>query len=219
MNTRSARSIIAAQILCALAGGCAATGTRPHDMSAADHAAAANAAADAAEAHRAQWTSSGDDAHQRMAAEQKRLAAAHRAASAALRDAEAAACAGLEEDARDMTPFNHTDDIAAVSELYGSGFKGARGPLIGATVLFRAVPGMTTEWLQRVVSCHVARNAALGNVMPEMPDCPLVPRGVAASVHSTGDGFAVEIKSDDASVAKEIVARAARLHTTPAAPP
>ena len=33
---------------------------------------------------------------------------------------------------------------------------------VGATVVFRAVPGMTAEWLQRVVDCHLARAAAVG---------------------------------------------------------
>jgi hypothetical protein len=56
---------------------------------------------------------------------------------------------------------------------------------------------MTTEWLQRSVDCQLARNAALGHVVPEMPDCPLIPNGVEAHVRSVGNGFAVEIKSND----------------------
>jgi hypothetical protein len=48
-----------------------------------------------------------------------------------------------------------------------------------AIVMFRARPSMTAEWLQRVVDCHPARNAALGHVVLDLPDCPLVPKGVA----------------------------------------
>lgn len=33
------------------------------------------------------------------------------------------------------------------------------------------------DWLERAISCHLARNAALGHEVPAMPDCPLVPRG------------------------------------------
>ncbi len=70
---------------------------------------------------------------------------------------------------------------------------------------------MTTEWVQRVVDCHVARNASLGHIVPEMPNCPLVVKGAQARVTSTGNGFAVEIRSSDPAGAQEILARAQRL--------
>ena len=44
-----------------------------------------------------------------------------------------------------------------------------------------------------------------------MPNCPLVPNHVGAVVTSTGAGFAVSIRSSDADVAKEVLARAQRL--------
>jgi len=69
---------------------------------------------------------------------------------------------------------------------------------------------MTAEWLQGVVDCHIARDTSLGHVVPEMPDCPLVPRGVEAQV-STSDGFAVTIRSTDPSVTPEVLSRARRL--------
>jgi hypothetical protein len=47
--------------------------------------------------------------------------------------------------------------------------------------------------------------------LPEMPDCPLVPNGVSARVSSTGNGFAVAIRSDDTKTAHEILTRAERL--------
>lgn len=77
-----------------------------------------------------------------------------------------------------------------------------------------AVEGLTTEWLQQVADCHLARNAAVGHEMPEMPDCPLAPLGASVSVTSTGTGFAVEIRSgDDAS--SDILTRARRLTPSP----
>jgi hypothetical protein len=78
-------------------------------------------------------------------------------------------------------------------------------------VTIRAVPGLTAEWLQRVVDCHVARNAALGHVVPEMPYCPLVPKGVHATVSSVHGGFAVAIRADDGEGAQEVLRRAEAL--------
>jgi hypothetical protein len=93
----------------------------------------------------------------------------------------------------------------AVLHLTG---KQAHDEVVGAVVVFRAVPGLTAEWLQRIVDCHVARNNALGNDMPEMSYCPLVPKGITAKVSSTGDGFAVTIESQDPNTAKEVLRRA-----------
>lgn len=87
--------------------------------------------------------------------------------------------------------------------------------LVGAVVTVRAVEGLTTEWLQRVVGCHLARNAAVGHDMPEMPGCPLVPKGASASVSSAGAGFAVTIRSADDEAAADILARARGLTPAP----
>ena len=79
-----------------------------------------------------------------------------------------------------------------------------------------AVRGLTQEWLQRLVNCHLARNAAVGHEMPEMPYCPLVPRGATAQVRSVGDGFAVDIQADDSDAAGEILRRAQALYRSAA---
>lgn len=159
-------------------------------------------------------------AHLRAAEEHRKHAADHRAASAALREAEALSCVGLRNSDRDMSPFEHTEDIAAVEPIHervGS-LKTDAEHTVGVTVVFRAVPGMTAEWLQRVVDCHLARNAALGHEVAEMPDCPLVPRGVSAHVSSTGSGFAVAIRASDDSTAKDLISRANRLVATAKTP-
>lgn len=165
------------------------------------------------------WTSvrNPTDVHRRTAEEHRRAAADHRAASAVLRGAEARACGGVAPDDRDMSPFEHGEDITSVAPFTISDADAratGRLPneqLLGAVVTFRAVPGMTAEWLQRVVNCHLARNASLGHVVPEMPNCPLVPNGVTARVSSVGDGFAVTIQSNQPVVAQEILSRAQRL--------
>jgi hypothetical protein len=168
------------------------------------------------------WTSVHNPSavHLWEAADHRHQAADHRAASADLRAAEAKACAGLDPDDRDMSPFQHTEDIVAVKPLVMSEFDARGRPpserTLGALVTFRAVPGLSAEWLQRIVDCHLARNAALGHEVPEMPDCPLVPAGVEAHVSSAGKGFAVAVRSNNPKVAREILSRAERLrHGTP----
>ena len=161
------------------------------------------------------WTSvtNPTKAHLRQAEEHRRMAADHRAASAPLREAEERACVGIGPDDRDSSPFEHVEDIVSVEPLKeripGGRLPGER--MTGAVVVLRAVPGLTGEWLQRLVDCHLARNASLGHVVPEMPDCPLVPKGAEARVTSTGSGFAVAIRSTEDATAKEILARAQRL--------
>lgn len=94
---------------------------------------------------------------------------------------------------------------------HDQGLRKPRERTYGAVVTFRPVPGLTVDTLQRVVDCHLARSAAAGHVMAEMPDCPLVPKGAKATVVETGEGLAVEIRSDDPDAAREIRARAERL--------
>lgn len=220
---------------------CASTpGANPHDMSAASHMRSASEHGAVASAHGAQydpeasssqarcsqgsaardsfdvcWTSTVNPTkeHLEQMAMHRRHAADHRAASEALRTTEVRACTGLSPDDRDVSPFFHTADIASVERLTVPDLGGdlPADRTVGAIVTFRAVPGMTAEWLQRVVDCHLARNAALGHTAPEMPDCPLVPAGVSAEVESTGRGFAVRVRADDLAAAKEVFARAQRL--------
>ncbi len=161
------------------------------------------------------WTSAVNptDEHRRTAEDFRKRAADHRAASAALREAETTACAGIAPDDRDISPFAHTEDIVSVVRLENSttGGKNSMRLPAGAVVTFRAVEGMTAEWLQRLVDCHLSRNSALGHAISEMPNCPLVPKGVEARVTSVGNGFAVSVRSENPTTAQEILARAQRL--------
>ncbi len=233
---RSSLIGIAALLLSACAGD---PGTHPHDASSADHQAMAQQEDQAAEAHSGAakasgpedqaagtkggspcgrggcWTSSVNpsEQHKKDAERHRELAAKHRAASAALVSAEQQACEGLSEQDRDMSPFYHREDISSVSVLEESvqTGKAAVKKTTGAKIEFKAAEGMTAEWLQRVVDCHLARAAAMGHNMPEMDYCPLVPKDVKATVASTGAGFAVNITSDDPATVKEIIRRAEAL--------
>lgn len=229
------RSIWWTSLVTLAAAACASAtpGARPHDMSAAQHEREGQAHSGTAETHAGRydpnatvektrcspkggrlsadletcWTSVSNPTteHLREAEEHRRHAADHRASSAALRDAEARACVGISPDDRDMSPFSHVEDIASVNPLTD-----------GVGITFRGVPGMTVQWLQRVVDCHLARNASLGHMVPEMPSCPLVPNGVEARVTSTRNGFVVAIRSSNPTTAREIRSRAERLASPPA---
>src|SRR5688572_29418508 len=112
------------------------SGTEPHAMSAAEHQASAAQEDAKTEAHAGQydpnakgspttcvasrggacWTSlmNPTAGHSKDADRHRELAAKHRAASEALRTAEASACRGIPEDDRDISPFDHREDIRSV---------------------------------------------------------------------------------------------------------
>ena len=240
MNTKMVWSMM---LLCA-GWGCRSTpGAEPHDMSTAGHEASASGHEAEATRHEAMyspearearercrrdpvavdtsspcWTSvrNPTEEHRREAEQHRQMAADHRAGSQVLRDAEARACVGISEMDRDMSPFERGADIASVAPLVVRTVTAREvvNRTVGVTVTFRPVPGLTAEWLQRVVNCHLARNAALGHSMPEMPRCPLVPNGVSATVSSTGDGFAVAIQADDPAALEDLQRRAQALSTS-----
>jgi hypothetical protein len=197
----------------ALLGACATSGTDPHAMTAGQHEAAATA-----EGRLVSWQSPEKeaDAHRKLAHE-------HRAASQALRATEQRSCSGISEADRDFSPFSHRGDIASIDDInersstygaasstYGSGPQ-VRGQPIGSHIVFRAVPGMTKEWLQREVDCHLARNQVMGESDQSMAFCPLAVAHVSASVSSTGNGFAVDVTSTNGDSIKEIIRRAQAL--------
>jgi hypothetical protein len=221
--------------------GCASDpGTKPHDASVAQHEAMAQQEEAAAAGHADQhdpdakaatetcagkggcWTavSNPTDQHRDDAKRHAELAQKHRAAGKTLTDAEARACEGISEHDRDMSPFYHREDIQSVAPLTEAvkAGKGTTQKEVGATVVFKALPGMTAEWLQRVVDCHVARASAVGHEMHEMSYCPLVLKGVKAKVSSAGNGFAIDVSSDDPATAAEIKRRAQALMGAAASP-
>lgn len=213
------------------------SGTQPHAMSAAEHATAADREAKTAQEHESQfdpsaagqkcgrlkgergfcWTSEQNPTadHERQAAHHRELSEKHRAGMAALQSAEARQCAGIPAEDRDSSPFSHREDIRSVTPLKEEVRVGKNTVqrTAGAEIVFTALPGLTAEWLQRVVDCHIARNSTIGHetTSAEMSFCPLTLRGVRAAVRSVGDGFAVAVRSDDEATSAEIVKRAESL--------
>jgi hypothetical protein len=158
------------------------------------------------------WSRNPTDSQRQEAIAHRRAAAQHRAASQSLRDAEDLTCTGIDEEDRDTSPFAHEEDIARVEPLQSEHAGVMR--FDGALVEFRAVSGLTPSILQRIVDCHLARNAAMGNVVPEMPYCPLVPKGVTAKVRwkdARSNGLVVEIRASDEAAGLEVWKRASAL--------
>jgi hypothetical protein len=131
-------STLLALTTAALTLACAADpGTRPQDMSAAAHEATAAHEDQSAQNHQSQhdpdartestrcagkggcWTSSRNPTaqHAEDAKQHRELSQKHRAAAAALIEAEARACAGIAEEDRDTSPFYHREDVESVSKL------------------------------------------------------------------------------------------------------
>jgi hypothetical protein len=232
--------------LCSIAllltsSACASTpGARPTDMSQAGHEAAAQEHGALATTHAGHvdpnalasktectgkantepcWTSSINPTagHANEAEQHRKMAADHRAASNALKTAEASACAGLSDADRDGSPFDHRDDVLSVEDLrkQPATAKATQvSTLEGASVSVRAVQGLTKEYLQRLVSCHLARNASMGFAMPEMTACPLSVKGASATVESAGGAFRVDIRGDTKASAEAIARRARELKAT-----
>lgn len=151
-----------------------------------------------------------------LAAAYQTRARRHRQAAAALREAEAKACALVSLADQDMSPLLRVRDIVAVEAIGGSDGRGPLGTPAGAAIAFGPVPDLIAPVLQRIVSCHLARNAALGWDQTENAACPLNVKGAAASVRMAGDKVVVDVTSRDAAAALEIVKRARDL--APASP-
>jgi len=197
--------------------GCASTTPKPVDqLGVGEHEKAASAAQREASEHRRLaeeyvappcpsnapcWSalSNPKAAMEREQAErQQRYAAEHRARAEKLREAEKRYCAGVSEYDRSVSPFFHIHDIRGVEPVTTP-----TGALSGIVVSFKNIRGMTLDRIQSIVNCHIARDTALGHDVPEMADCPLVPR-VHAIVFRGDEGIVVRIMADDDAAAKQL---------------
>ena len=157
------------------------------------------------------WTSEVNPTadHLKKAQRLHALAEEQRAASEKLRKAEVSACSGVSEIDKTMSPFSHPEDVSSVAPLKTAGTSPRPQ---GALITFRAIDGMTSQRLEKLVNCQLARNACLENSAQEMAYCPLVLKNVKASVSPGGDGlFVITVRSDDPAIAQEILKRSEAL--------
>lgn len=222
MTRRLVGALAGALVSCA-----SASGTAPHDMSAAAHEAAA---AGEEKAGMDEWARYDPNAWRgrdcrgiRLGelrpvcwseprnptaryldeAERRRtLAERHRAASKALRDAEAIACGEVAVADRDESPFLRREDILWIEPVR------EHERVAGAAVAFRRVPGLDATVLRDIASCHAARNAVLGHARSESSWCPLAIPGISIDSTERAGGVVLLITSPDDDRAAEVLRRA-----------
>lgn len=113
------------------------------------------------------------------------------AASTGARGAETSRCSlGDKYFVRSVAPYQTQEDAGYTV------YKQFRG----AELFVPAQPGMTQEWLQRVLSFQVAAG-----------ECDFGVRSPRVSVLSSGGGFSVRVSADDERFAAEILRRAEQL--------
>jgi hypothetical protein len=168
-----------------LATGCGSQSAAFRSMSAADHESAARAA-------------SSDPS----------LAKEHLDAANQLRYDEQVACDGVPDSDRGAGPFSpaNVTDVAVVKDR--GVFPKAPPVPVGVTVFLRAQPGLTAQWLGRIVECHRAHIAVAGGT--DRPS-PLAIQDAAVSVGTTFDGFRVTVTSKNTDVAHAIVDKGQQL--------
>src|SRR5450432_760543 len=123
----------------------------------------------------------------------------------------AGACALIPEAEQNVCPLQRTvvlgtRELKAPIDTHGYVF----AP-VGAVVYMVAAPGLTQEWLGHLVECYEAKTAMAGNALQARESCPLAEPGSSYSVSSTGDGFAVSIRSSDHDAARRIIEVSERL--------
>lgn len=207
--------------------GCAST-ISPGGMSVAQHEAVAKA--DDEEANSKLCAVSPDAANngpcwgaeseqtKREVVELRHKAAEHRNAAAVLK-AEHEACNGVSEADRVQSPFSHREDIVSVQPLIEYLPDGGTRQA-GAVIEFRKVPRLTTEVFQKILDCHLARDAAFGFDAHELEYCPLNVnplefQKLTATVAERPNRFVVRLDAENEEVAKKVLARAQRLVGAP----
>jgi|HubBroStandDraft_5_1064220.scaffolds.fasta_scaffold42896_2 hypothetical protein len=181
IGPKSVSVTVALAMASMVAAGCATTQSESfRHMSAADHEAAARSASepDAAQEH---------------------LAAARK-----LRDEEQFACVNVPDADRQQGPLANPDRIAGVEVVKDKDPVYPKAPerAAGIAVYVRAEPGMTEQWLGRVLECHLAHVAVVGSAAGSSP---LAVEDARVAVSSTPVGFRVTITSKDSETVRSLV--------------
>jgi len=185
ITNRSVGTAFAVGLACLATAGCASQSAAFRQMSATEHDAAARTTEDST------------------------LAAQHVEAAKRLRDEEASACYGISDVDRNEGPFAHANDVTGIEVVRDRGVF-PKGPLqpVGIAVYLRAESGMTQQWLGRIVACHMAHVAVVGQ---ERRGSPLTVPDAEVAVSSTLVGFRVMITSRDVDSARSVVERGREL--------
>jgi hypothetical protein len=134
-------------------------------------------------------------------------------------EAAAEMCVGVPEPERSRPEFLQSGEIEAVRPFMGERhyIKFSEPELRGAELFVRSSPGMTKEWIARVVRCHVAWLESRGLTAMHGFEDPLVVGDPAVSFSGTETGFVVRIAGRNKAEGEEILRRAQRLVQAPQA--
>lgn len=131
--------------------------------------------------------------------------AAHMEAASKLRETERSVCVDIPAPARDSGPLANPAQITGVEVVSERVYPKAPPQPVGVAVTVRAEPGLTEQWLGRLIECHLAHQAVVGR---EADRDPLLSVSDATiSVSSTATGFRITFTSNKTDVARELVDR------------
>jgi hypothetical protein len=105
-------------------------------------------------------------------------------------------------------------DIDAVGPKTVPRYAGKTAPwpqLVGAIIYVRAMPGITEEYMTRLLQCHALAPAPCS----AKGRCPFALHGIHVSTMPLPTGFAVSIESQDPDIADEILRRSQELRRPP----
>jgi hypothetical protein len=112
-------------------------------------------------------------------------------------------------------------EIVSVAPLHREERKGkvSHRILVGAQLRVAAAPGITEAWFQRVLECHQA-DVLLARASPLRDDPFAVQdRWLDIAVRRAGSSMLIEVRTDNAGAAEELLGRARRLASRgPSAP-
>jgi hypothetical protein len=114
------------------------------------------------------------------------------------------ACAEVPEAERAQGPFARRDRIERVETLRQIGNPKLVAPLSGVAVTVRATPGVTEQWMDRVIECHLAYRANRGATSTPSTD-PLDIDDTRVAISPTATGFRIAITSDNPEVARAVI--------------
>ena len=130
-------------------------------------------------------------------------------------------CANVGDDEARSPSFLATANVSGVRPFMGEHqyIKFTEPELRGADILLRSSPGLTRQWVSRVLHCHVARHGFAGTTAPDSVADPFVlETRPDLVVLETQTGFVVRVAGHDRGEGVEILRRAKLLVYGPAAP-
>jgi hypothetical protein len=142
------------------------------------------------------------------ASELRNRAARHRATAQELLAAEQTACEGVLLPPDDVDDLFRAESLEGVQPLERSVPWSNKPELAGARVSVRFRPGWTVEGVERVISCHIARNRRRGYGVLGLKYSHLLPAGVTAEVRPQALGFEVVLSTNDAFTARVVLEHA-----------